>query len=407
MECSFRSARQELRNWIRSRGYAGIDPYDILRSSVPFEKLGKWPSILATQFQKRSPIDLRPLLGIHPTRDPKAIALLLEAACFGAENGDAEDREEADELYRILMDLRSRASKGNAWGYPFPWHSPERSLPAHSPNIVVTGTAARAIHAYYRLIGSEEALRALEGIAPFLLEELHRTEDDTGICFSYTTVRRDICYNASLLGAEHFARIYELTGDEEQKDLARKAASFVLARQYADGHWNYSEDPRTGREREQIDHHQGFILDSLRRVRDHVSPSDDALTEAIEKGLAFYRNEQFYDSGRALWRLPKRWPVDIHSQAQGIISFDMNRDLDPSYGAFAERIAEWTIRNMQGKDGSFIYRVTPLFKNRIRYMRWGQAWMMLALTRLSSSSAASCSSSRPTAQPHPRGTPHA
>lgn len=383
MDSSIPEARKQLRKWVRSRHYEGIDPYDILRSPIPFGKLGKWPRVIATQFQKRSPLNLRPLLGIHPSKDPKAIALLLEAACIGASNGIEDEWKEADQLFRTLLDLRSENADRIAWGYPFPWQTPERSLSAFTPNIVVTGTASRAIHAYHSLTGSTEARQVLERIGPFLSKELYRSEDASGICFSYTPVRRDICYNASLFGAEHFARIFALSGDETYQELAGRASSFVLARQYPDGHWKYSEDPDTGKERGQIDHHQGFIIDSLRRIRDLAFSGDPGLTEAIEKGLSFYRKEQFFDSGRAMWRLPKRWPVDVHSQAQGIISFELNRDIDPSYGPFAERIAEWTIRNMQGKDGSFYYRITPLVKNRIRYMRWGQAWMMLALTRLS------------------------
>jgi hypothetical protein len=370
-------AREDLQEWIEARAYRGVDPYDILRSPFPFQKLGKWPPILATQFQKRAPIDLRPLLGIRPTHDPKAIALLLEAACV---NGR---KKEAEKLFSLLMELRSVDPEGrDEWGYPFPWHNPYRSLPSFSPTIVVTGTAARAIYAYYEMTGSQEARESLDRIDRFILERLYRSEDDHGICFSYSTARRDICYNASLLGAEHFARMFHLSGKEAHRQLARSAADFVLARQKEDGRWNYSEDPVTGKERVQIDHHQGFVIDSLRRIRHYTAPNDERLFEAVNKGLAFYRQEQFFDSGRSMWRIPKKWPVDIHTQAQGIVTFTLNRDLDPNYGPFAERIAEWTIAHMQGKDGSFFYRITPLFKNRIRYMRWGQAWMLLALSSL-------------------------
>ena len=376
-------ARDRLQTWVRAKNYAGTDPYDILRSPFPFQRLGKWPPILATQFQKRSPIDLRPLLSIQPTRDPKAIALLLEASCVKAKSSHAEeDQQEAEQLFRILMKLRSDLERMDAWGYPFPWHTPERSLPSFAPTIVVTGTVARAVHCYYRFSGSNEALQSLKRISPFILEGLFLTEDETGICFSYSQARKDRCYNASLLGAEHLARMHALTGDEEARRKALRASEFVLARQHADGRWNYSEDPESGKERTQIDHHQGFVIDSLRRIHHYAAPDDESLLDAVRKGLAFYRNEQFFDSGRSMWRIPKKWPVDIHSQAQGIVSFSLNKDLDPSYANFAERIAGWTIANMQGQDGSFYYRITPLFKNRIRYMRWGQAWMLLALNLL-------------------------
>jgi hypothetical protein len=91
---------------------------------------------------------------------------------------------------------------------------------------------------------------------------------------------------------------------------------------------------------------------------------------------------QFFDSGQSLWRLPRQWPTDIHSQSQGIITFSKLKDLDRNYLPFAKKIAAWTITHMQDKKGYFYFRKYPWFTNRIPYMRWGQAWMMLALSEL-------------------------
>ena len=51
-------------------------------------------------------------------------------------------------------------------------------------------------------------------------------------------------------------------------------------------------------------------------------------------------------------------------------------------GGFAEKIAKWTIENMQDEKGYFYYQKWPFLTNKIAYMRWGQAWMMLALSTL-------------------------
>jgi hypothetical protein len=37
---------------------------------------------------------------------------------------------------------------------------------------------------------------------------------------------------------------------------------------------------------------------------------------------------------------------------------------------------------MQDKEGYFYYQIYPLIINKIPYMRWGQAWMLLALSTL-------------------------
>jgi hypothetical protein len=103
---------------------------------------------------------------------------------------------------------------------------------------------------------------------------------------------------------------------------------------------------------------------------------------SITKGVEFYKNEQFFPNGRSMWRLPKKWPVDIHNQAQGIITLSLLKDYHPEYLNFSKTIARWTIENMQDKIGYFYYRKYPLFTNKISYIRWSQAWMLLALSEL-------------------------
>ena len=76
--------------------------------------------------------------------------------------------------------------------------------------------------------------------------------------------------------------------------------------------------------------------------------------------------------------MPKKYPIDIHNQAQGIITFSKLSEFDDKYGNFAETILKWTINNMQDKKGYYYYRKYKHFTNKISYMRWGQAWMLLA-----------------------------
>jgi len=67
---------------------------------------------------------------------------------------------------------------------------------------------------------------------------------------------------------------------------------------------------------------------------------------------------------------------------QGIITFAKLKDHDINYLNFVYKIAKWTIENMQSNDGYFYYRRYKYFNNKIPYMRWGQAWMLLALSNL-------------------------
>jgi hypothetical protein len=100
---------------------------------------------------------------------------------------------------------------------------------------------------------------------------------------------------------------------------------------------------------------------------------------AINKGLQYYKEKQFFSDGRSLWRIPKEYPVEIHNQSQGIITFCNSSE----HRDFALQIAKWTIEHMQDERGFFYYRKLKNYTNKVSYMRWSQAWMFRALTELS------------------------
>ncbi|MDX1419909.1 MAG: hypothetical protein R3181_08080 [Rubricoccaceae bacterium] len=383
MTAELQQARARLRAYIEREGFAGYDPYDALNTRLPLARLGKWGPAIAIQLHKRNPVNLRRLLGIAKGRNPKGIGLLLQAyAMLWEREGDEAARETARELFEWLLAHPSEGYRGLCWGYNFAWANPQKNLPAYTPSVVVTAFVGQGLDAYHRATGDPRAAEALRSACDFVLHDLPLTEHSDGVCISYTPVMQDGCYNASLLGAELLARAYARTGEDALRDLARRAVDFVVARQHDDGRWNYSMDLATGAERAQVDFHQGFVLDSIAACMTHAELDDARHEEALRRGTRFYREAQFTDEGRALWRLPKRWPTDIHCQAQGVLTFRRLRHLDPAYGPFAERVAAWAVRHMQDPSGAFYYRRGRLLTNKIPYMRWGQAWMMLALAHL-------------------------
>lgn len=361
--------------------YCGYDPYDALNSPFIRHLPGKWTKILATQALKRLPVNIRPAIGIKKGINPKAMALCLQAWCTLHKSTGLETyKTRAEECFRWLLGHSSKGYSGLCWGYNFPWISPVKYLESHSPTGVVTAFVVRGLHAYYREFNSRDALEAIRSAADFIRNDLHRTETAEGICFSYSVKRAELCYNAGLLAAEILCRLWSEQKEDALKDLATAAFEYALHRQKADGRWNYSADIKTGGERQQVDFHQGFILESLNTFIDTFNPADEKYQKALDKGLAFYRKEQFEPDGRAKWRLPSSWPADIHHQAQGIITFSSVNHGE--HADFAGRVAGWTIRNMQDRKGCFHFRKYRSFTNKIPYIRWGQAWMLLALARL-------------------------
>ncbi|RLD36973.1 MAG: hypothetical protein DRI83_04630 [Bacteroidetes bacterium] len=373
----------KLQTYIRKENHKGYDPYDTLNSWKPFHWFGKWGPILAIQIQKRNPVNVRPLIGIKKEINPKAFGLFLQAYSMLYQSTKKQEYlDQAQYFYTWLKDNHSKGHCGKGWGYNFPWASREKHLKKYVPSAVVTGFVAKGLYEYYQITESKEVFELLKEAGNFVLTELPVTSFDEGVCFSYTPVATDLCYNASLLAAETLALVHAIEPDKELKDIATEAVSWVVSRQKEDGRWNYSVNLKTSIEREQIDFHQGYVLESIFEIKRLLKSDKPEWEQAIGKGLEFYQKNQFYPDGRSLWRYPKKYPIEIHNQSQGIITFSKLSAYNKNYAAFANTIANWTINNMQGKDGHFYYQNHKHYKNKISYMRWSQAWMFLALTTL-------------------------
>jgi hypothetical protein len=56
------------------------------------------------------------------------------------------------------------------------------------------------------------------------------------------------------------------------------------------------------------------------------------------------------------------------------------QDLDQANLPLASSVYDWTIRHMWDEAGFFYYRKLPFLTIKTPYMRWSQAWMLLALS---------------------------
>ncbi|MFX0140460.1 MAG: hypothetical protein ACFFDN_42870, partial [Candidatus Hodarchaeota archaeon] len=356
---------------------------DVLNSYINFSKLGKWVPIIATQVQKRNPVNLRRLLRIKKSHNAKAFGLLLDAYSVLYKIEPFPDiKNKIKFFFDWLCKNYSKGYSGYCWGYNFDWAGPGLYLKAYTPSIVATSFVAKGIFNYYELTKDEEALNVLISICDFILNDLPITEYAEGLCFSYTPLKRNCCYNSSMLGAEILAKVHSITGKSVFLDFAQKAVDFIIENQHDDGHWNYSKNIINGKERRQIDFHQGFILSSLLDFMVYGRMTKGKYKDALIRGIEFYKQKQFFKDGRSKWRIPKVWPVDIHNQAVGIFLFSKLIGINSEYLGFAQNIADWTIKNMQDEIGYFYYQKHKFLTNKISYMRWSQAWMMLALVYL-------------------------
>src|SRR6185369_14446137 len=168
-------------DWARRRKYSGYTRRDALESAVLRALLG-WsrPSrVLAGELVLRSPVNLRPLLGIPRRRHPLGIALFARAYLFRYQTlGDPADRSEAITLLDGLCAEGSRSYGGLAWGYRHRLQDAGFYTPGCFPNRVVTSFVTETLVHGHRVLGSADLLQASVGAAEFLLEAPRLLYDD-------------------------------------------------------------------------------------------------------------------------------------------------------------------------------------------------------------------------------------
>lgn len=368
---------EKLSGWIDNNGWNGIDHYDIMDNSI-FRLLNKrrftfyfeialldlFPELLVKQFRVRKKINA------------KAIALLCEGYCnqFSTTKNDVF-LNKAIECADWLLANNSPGYPNMCWGYPFNWDS-NQLLKAGTPSGVVTSHVVSALLRVYDNTSNNKYLEACVSACEFFEKQLNIipiSKDE--ICYSYTPFDKEICYNASILVA---ASIYKTSTRDNRvsTEYSSKALNFVLKNQMLDGSWHYLY-PNDGR----IDpYHSGFIIRSLYDI--YLIKKREDIQFSIKKGIDYFINYLLVDKTIPVYRVGRKYPIDIHSCAEAIIMFSTLSELNIEYLEVAKRVARWTIQNMQDKEGFFYYRKYPTHLVKIAYFRWAQAWMFLALSRL-------------------------
>jgi hypothetical protein len=375
----------KLLDYCRANDWAGYDPYDATNSRL-FETLpflnSRLPRLVLTQLLKRSPINIRLLLLIPPTQNPKAIALFLSALLKPSKTEPA-DREN---LIRLMIDrliaLRSAGVSYWCWGYSFPWQTRTILVPAGAPNLVCTTFVADALLDAYEQRRDSQCLSMAVSAAEYILNELYWTDESSIAGFGYPlpSVRNQV-HNANLLAAALLCRVYKHTGEERFFGTAMKVARYSATKQQADGSWYYGEAPS----QRWIDNfHTGYNLCALRSISRCVETTE--FESCIRRGFEFYRDHFFREDGAARYFHNRTYPLDIHSVAQSIITLLAFRDLDPGSVSKAHSVFQWAMDHMWDDRGFFYYRVLRVCTIRTSYMRWSQAWMLLAISTLLSES---------------------
>jgi hypothetical protein len=371
----------KLLSYCAASDWAGYDPYDALNSRIfavlPFLDT-RLPRLALTQALKRSPLNIRRLALIPRTQNPKALALFLAAALRMPDLPEASRGALIETLTARLRALRSPDMHHWCWGYSFPWQTRTVVVPRWSPNLVCTSFVANALLDAYERQGDRRFLEMARSAGDYIATELFWTDGTSVASFAYPLPSHRIpIHNANLIGAALLCRLCALTGDDEHLERALSVARYSAGQQQDDGAWAYGEHSTL----RWIDNfHTGYNLCALRSIAESAKTTD--FVSHVDVGFQFYRRHFIRGDGAARYFHDRTYPIDIHSVAQTIITLVTLRDLRRDNVALAWSVFGWAARHMWDERGFFYYRRLRSCTIRTPYIRWSQAWMLLAIVSL-------------------------
>lgn len=384
----FISAFNALKTYCEAQNFAGWDPYDGLNSKMfnatPLKHWGL-ARIAWIQGVKRSPVNFRKLLLVPKEHNAKGIGLFLTGYCniYKAQQvsgrddlGSQEDvLDKINYLANLLISIQSKGYSGACWGYNFDWQSKAFFLPKSTPTVVATSFCVEALLNAFEITSNDNYKLIALSSADFILKDLNRIEKANGFMFSYSPLDKRAVYNASLLGTKTLVLINKYSPSKELCLIAKESATAVCSMQNSNGSFPHSDQVGN----QWCDNfHTGFKLESLAFYQKYCH--DNFFSLSIENGFNYWVDNFFdLETGRAYYYDTKGDLVDLHCAAQSLPTFYKLNKMN-EYSFLADKIINWAIINMQSSDGSFYFQKSSTHINKIRYMRWPNAWMFYGLS---------------------------
>jgi len=285
-----------------------------------------------------------------------------------------QDQQYLDEAIKLgdwlLGEQSDKAEwKHACWGYHFDWNARAFFVPKGKPNIITTVYVSMALFELGKQTKNNIYTDAALGSADFIVDTLLTTVDERTF-FAYIPGEQAFVHNASLWGAAWVAFVGHQSGNKKHVDLALDVARLSAAGQSVDGSWVYGA----------LHHHQfidgfhtGYNLEALDFIQKTLSISEfDAV---ISKGLDYYKRELIEDDGSAKYYANNRYPLDMHSVTQAVLTLLKVGGTDEDF-LLAKKIIQRSIDTLyMPNKGQFVYQKNKNFTNKINYIRWTQAWV--------------------------------
>lgn len=374
---------KDILNNAKQDNFAGYDPFDGLNSKY----LTKHPKLRKSlfgliwlQFNKRSIFNFRPLLGVAKNRNPKGIGLFILGLLENYQRtGEQAYLAQAIELGDWLLDQRCDPDvwQHSCWGYHFDWNARAFYVPKGKPNVITTIYVAQALYQLGKITDHLKYMRPALDAAHFIAQTLVVDKGDESY-IAYIPGETAFVHNANLWGAAWLAKTASITHDYAMIELALRCARSSVRAQKDDGSWVYG----TRSHHQFIDgFHTGYNLEALHLIRESLSISE--FDVVIKKGLNFYRRALFEQDGTAKYYQQSRYPLDMHSVAQAVLTFTKVGGT-PQDMRWVEKICQRSIDTLYSKrQRRFVYQKHSLMTNSVNYMRWTQAWVYYSFSYFS------------------------
>ena len=337
--------------------------------------LDRYIRYLYTIFSSKFPNFARSLIKDKYYKYPQAQAMLIMSiVSLHKKKIHSIDLKNAIKEAEWLIENKSKYFKHHGWGQPFDWFCNYKKLfPKNTPRATVSSQVGMAFLDLYEVTNNKKYLDEAVDICYLFIKEFNHKEDSNGnLCLSYTPLDNTEIHNANILAAALIMRVFSYTKIEFFFKFSKKCADFTKNYQEINGSFKYSTNKNS-----KIDnYHTGFVLEGYYLLAKYSGIKE--YYEVFKKGLDYYALNLFEGSVPCFTN-EKKYPVDIQSCAQSILTFNLDKSNIESKSKSLE-IASYTIKNLYlSQKRHFAYQKYEREQDESYYFRWGDAWMLRAL----------------------------
>jgi hypothetical protein len=376
--CDLERSYCRLHDRLTASGFRGYEFDDILGSPLVRRLTGDNLLLqrLAIQAGRRSVVNFRGIVGVKKLESSKAFGFFARGFLFRfLQTSDQRYLDLAKDHLLWLENNYCRDYSGMSWGNAFDFASRGGFIPRGLPTVVWTSHIGETFDLAYSVTGETRYRDMVVGIGHFVIENLKRLEDDSGVCIGYTPTCCEPIHNSNLLGAAALLRAWAHNRCSAYRDLAMRAIRWSCSRINPDGSWYYGTGDKYG----WIDNfHTAYNLDCLVAARE-IGGEEAVDGRIIDSTYGFWLRNFFLPGGKPKYYSTREYPVDIQCASQAIETLSKYSERDPQALGAAVKVAGWTIDHMQKKNGAFIFRKGRVLTNGLESIHWGQSTMLSAL----------------------------